>query len=66
MPDNIGTADRMVRVVAAALMLVFFFFAQITQTAAIALLVAAVYLVITGLLEYDPVYQLVGLATRGK
>ncbi len=64
--DNIGTTDRMVRIIAAVLLLILFFISQISPTTAIVLLVIAVYLIVTGVLSYDPVYQLFGMGARGK
>ena len=66
MANNIGSTDRMVRVILAVLMVLFFFISQLSQTTALILLIAAVYLIVTGLLEYDPLYQIFGVSTKEK
>jgi ACR3 family arsenite efflux pump ArsB len=58
---NVGTADRIVRLVLAAALL--YFAAQSTGAVAIALLVAAGVLVLTSLVRFCPIYRVFGIRT---
>ncbi|MCD6023200.1 MAG: hypothetical protein K0Q91_116 [Fibrobacteria bacterium] len=58
---NMGTVDRIVRLVLAAALL--YFAAQSTGTVAIVLLVAAAVLVLTSLVRFCPIYRIFGIRT---
>jgi len=66
MKKNMGNADRIVRLLAAAAILILYFTHQISGTAAIVLgLVAAVFIV-TGFISFCPLYSALGISTRKK
>jgi hypothetical protein len=64
--QNMGTIDRIVRVVLAAVVAVLFFTGQITGTAAIILGILAVVFVLTSVLGFCPLYLPFGISTRRK
>jgi len=66
MTGNIGTTDRMVRVILAVLIVLFFFVSQLSPATAIIMIVVAIYLIVTGLLEFDPIYLVFGVSTKEK
>jgi len=66
MKRNMGTIDRIARVVLAAVVAILFFTGQITGTAAIILGILAVVFVLTSILGFCPLYLLFGISTRGK
>ena len=61
---NVGTIDRIVRVVAGIAIGVLWYFGQISGTAAIILGVVAVVLVLTGAVGFCPAYLPIKLSTR--
>lgn len=66
MKKNMGSVDRVVRVVAALVVLALFLAGQITGPAAIILGVVAVVFVLTSAVATCPLYLPFGLSTRGK
>lgn len=66
MKANMGTIDRVVRVVIALVIAVLYFTEQITGTAAIILGALAAIFVLTSLVSFCPLYLPFGLSTRGK
>lgn len=58
-----GSTDKIVRFVVAAIIAALFFTGAISGTLAIVLLVLAAVFVLTSLLSFCPLYTLVGLST---
>jgi len=63
MKKNMGNADRIIRLVLAAVVAVLYFTNTITGTFGIILLVLAGIFVVTSLVSFCPLYTLVGLNT---
>jgi fatty acid desaturase len=63
MKKNMGNADRIVRLLLAAVMVVLYFTNTITGTWGIVLLVLAGVFVLTSLISFCPLYTLIGLNT---
>ena len=63
MKTNVGTADRMIRLVLGAVLVVLYFTETLTGTLALVLLVLGVVFVITSIVGFCPLYSLVGLNT---
>lgn len=63
MKKNMGTADRVIRVVIAAIIVTLYYSEMITGTLGIALLVLAGIFVLTSLVSFCPLYTLFGLNT---
>jgi len=64
MKKNMGTIDKVIRIVVAAIILVLYFTHVITGTLAVVLLILAGILVVTSLVGICPLYMLFGLSTR--
>ena len=64
MPKNMGTADRIIRVILAALVGLLYWQGMIGGTMAIVLGVLATIFVLTSLVSFCPIYALLGLSTR--
>ena len=56
MPKNMGTVDRIVRVILAVVIAILFFTNQITGVAAIILGILAIVFVLTSLVSFCPLY----------
>jgi len=63
MKKNMGTADRIIRVIIAAIIAVLYFTGIIPGTPGIILLVLAVVYVLTSLISFCPLYAPFGLST---
>ncbi len=63
MKKNMGTTDRIFRVVVAAIMATLYFTGMLTGTLGLVLLVLAGVFVATSLVSFCPLYSLVGLST---
>jgi len=66
MPRNIGTVDRVIRIVIAAVLAVLIFTGQVSTTAAIILGVVAVILLLTSIVAFCPIYFPFKLSTAKK
>ncbi|MFZ5630056.1 MAG: YgaP family membrane protein [Spirochaetota bacterium] len=66
MKPNMGTIDRIVRVLVAVVIAALYLTEQITGTAAIILGALAAIFVVTSLVSFCPLYLPFGLSTRGK
>lgn len=66
MKKNMGTADRIIRVIIAAIIAILFFTKVITGTLGIILLVLAVVFVLTSLVSFCPLYLPLGISTCAK
>lgn len=60
MKKNVGTTDKVIRMLIAAVIAVLTLMHVITGTVAIVLLIAAIVLLITSLVSFCPLYRLVG------
>lgn len=63
MKKNMGNADRMIRILLAAVFAVLYFTNTVTGTLGIVLLVLGVVFVLTSLVSFCPLYTLLGLNT---
>ena len=63
MKKNMGNADRIVRLILAAIVAILYFTNTITGTPGIVLLVLAGVFVLTSLISFCPLYALIGLNT---
>jgi hypothetical protein len=66
MKQNMGTIDRVIRVILAILVLVLYLTGNISGTAAIILGIFAVIFVLTSLVGYCPLYGPLGISTKKK
>jgi hypothetical protein len=66
MKKNVGAADRILRMLLAALIAVLYFINVISGTLAIILLALAVVFLLTSLISVCPLYLPFGISTRGK
>ena len=66
MKKNMGSADRIIRLIIAAVIAVLFFTNVISGTLGIVLLVLAGVFVLTSLISFCPLYTLVGISTCPK
>ena len=66
MKRNMGIADRIIRVVLAAVVAVLYFTKQLSGTAAIILGILAVIFVITSIVGVCPLYLPFGISTKRK
>lgn len=64
MKKNLGTTDKVIRLLAAAVILVLYFTQVITGTMAVVLLVVAGLLILTSVVSFCPVYWPFGISTR--
>lgn len=63
MKKNMGTADRIIRILLAAVFAVLYFTGTVTGTFGIILLVLGGVFLLTSLISFCPLYTLVGLNT---
>lgn len=66
MKKNMGSADRIIRLIMAAVIAVLFFTSVVSGTLGIILLVAAGVFALTSLISFCPLYPLVGINTCPK
>lgn len=66
MKANMGSADRIIRIILAVVMGVLYFQGIVTGVLGIVLVVAAVIFAFTSLISFCPLYALFGLSTRSK
>jgi hypothetical protein len=64
MKKNMGTIDRIIRVIIAAVIAVLFFTSQITGTLGIVLIVLAAVFLLTSFISFCPLYFPFGLRTN--
>ena len=64
MKKNMGTIDRIVRILITALIVFLFFTNKITGTIGIVLIIFAAVLVLTSLISFCPLYLPFGLKTK--
>ena len=63
MKKNMGTIDKTVRTIIAAIIAVLFFTDVIEGTVALVLLIAAIIFAVTSLINFCPLYTLIGVNT---
>jgi fatty acid desaturase len=63
MKKNMGSADRIIRLIVAAVFAVLYFTNTVTGTFGIVLLVLAGVFTLTSLISFCPLYTLIGLST---
>lgn len=63
MKKNMGLADRIIRVIIAAIISVLYFSGTITGTLGIVLMVFAAVFLLTSLVSFCPIYTLLGFNT---
>ena len=66
MKKNMGSADKIIRIVVAIVVATLYFMGIITGTLGIVLLVAAAVFVLTSFISFCPIYILFGLNTGSK
>lgn len=66
MKANMGSTDKIIRILAAIIIAVLYFTNQITGTAAIILLVLGGVFILTSLISFCPLYLPFGISTRPK
>lgn len=66
MINNMGVIDRILRIILALIVIILYLAGQITGTAAIVLGIIAAIFIITGIIGYCPIYQLLGISTKKK
>lgn len=64
MKQNMGTVDKVIRLVVVAIIAVLYFTGQITGTAAIVLGIVAVAFLVTSLIGWCPTYVPFGISTK--
>ncbi len=66
MKKNMGSMDRNIRILIAAVLAILYFTEKITGTLAIVALVVAIVFLLTSLLSFCPLYTLLGFNTCKK
>jgi len=66
MKKNVGTADRITRILIAVVICALYYTNVIGGTAAIVLLALAGIFVVTSFISICPIYMALGISTRGK
>ncbi len=66
MKANMGSADRIIRIILAVVMGVLYFQGIVGGTLGIILVVAAVVFALTSLISFCPLYPIFGLSTKKK
>ncbi len=64
MKRNMGTLDRIIRTIIAAVIIVLYLTGQISGTAAIVLGIIAIIFLMTSLIGFCPIYVPFGISTR--
>lgn len=66
MKKNMGSLDKMIRVIIATVILVLYFTKIITGTLAIVFLVLAIVFAVTSFINFCPLYTVLGINTNKK
>lgn len=64
MKPNMGSTDRIIRIVVALIAAILYFTDQISGTAATIIIAIAAILLLTSLINFCPLYTLFGISTR--
>ena len=66
MKSNVNTADRIIRVIIAAIVTILYFTNTVTGTLGIVLLAAGAIILLTGAINFCPIDYTLGISTRKK
>ncbi|MCB0524790.1 MAG: DUF2892 domain-containing protein [Saprospiraceae bacterium] len=66
MNKNVGSTDKIIRFILAAVFVALYFTGQVTGTVGYVLLALAAIFVITSLINFCPIYAIIGASTRKK
>lgn len=66
MKSNVSTADRIVRIIVAVIVAALYFANLISGTTAIILIAIGAVLLLTSMINFCPLYYVLGLSTRKK
>lgn len=66
MKANIGSADKIIRILLAIVIAVLYFTRIISGTPGIILLILAIVLLLTSLINFCPIWSLLGISTKHK
>jgi hypothetical protein len=66
MKKNVGTIDRVIRILIAVIVVVLYFTNVISGTLGIILLALSAIFVVTSLFSFCPIWKVLGLSTRKK
>ena len=66
MKSNVGTADKVIRILIAIVIAGLYYANQISGTTAIVLLILAAILIVTSFISFCPLYWPFGISTRKK
>lgn len=66
MKPNMGSIDRIIRIMIAAIFAILYFSNVITGTIGIILLVVSAVFLLTSFLNFCPLYSILGISTRKK
>jgi hypothetical protein len=66
MKKNMGTVDKVIRILVAVVVVILYFTNVISGTLGIILLALSAIFVVTSLISFCPLYQPLGLSTRKK
>ena len=66
MKKNMGTIDKVIRILVAIVIAVLYFTNQISGTTAIVLLIFACIFIVTSFISFCPMYYPFGISTKGK
>jgi hypothetical protein len=66
MKKNVGTIDRVIRILIAVVVVVLYFTNVVSGTLGIILLALSAIFVVTSLLSFCPIWKALGLSTRNK
>jgi len=64
MKKNVGTTDKLIRILAAVVIIALYYTGQISGTTAIVLLVISGIFILTSFLSFCPLYWPFGISTR--
>lgn len=63
MNANVGTLDRVLRIIIGVVLAVLFFNGTVAGTLGVVLLVAGIVLILTALVKFCPIYRIFGAST---
>ncbi len=66
MKKNMGTTDRVLRIIVALAVIILYFTDQISGIVAIVLLIVSAIFILTSFISFCPLYAPLGLSTRKK
>ena len=66
MKKNVGTPDRIIRLIVAALFAVLYFTGTVSGTVGLVLLVLGIVFALTALISFCPIYAIFGMSTCRK